>query len=151
MLADDSDAIVVGTVTGQTVERGILDEYTDFTVNDVETLNVVKGDDAVKAGEMVKVRQTGSADQPSGETFLQQGDTYLLYLTLSGLDGDLAGQYYVTGATAGVYQAFGGVKAPGRIVEPQSDSADDDVFRRVNMDSGDTLPAFIALDQVSDQ
>lgn len=34
---------------------------------------------------------------------LHKGEVYLLYLTPSGLDGELAEQYYVTGANAGIY------------------------------------------------
>lgn len=63
------------------------------------------------------------------------GSTYLLYLTPSGLSGALAGQYYVTGGTAGLYTAGSSGGAA------RSTSS----FSHIKSDEGDRLPADVTL------
>lgn len=122
-LAADSSVIVVGTVTEQ---RG--DATT--TVSSIEVSNApanpqlgaaLDGEHAtVAVGDVVEVRQDIAP-------FLAPGGEYMLFLTPSMLPGEAASQYFVTGAEAGIYQRDG------------------DEFRRVVMDSGDTLPETIAV------
>lgn len=144
-LADDSVAIVIGRVTDQSVERGILDDSTDFTINDISIFSKIKGGDEVDPGNVIKVRQTGSEEQVSGDKLLDDGVTYLLYLSPSGLDGALSQQYYITGATAGVYQAD---ESSSNTVNMQNDNGNGFIFKRVNADSGDNLPETINRNQL---
>lgn len=136
-LASASDAVVVGSVASKKVAADI-DGTTEFTLSTIDVSSVLKGD--VQQGAQIVVRQTGSANQPSGETFMTEGTTYLLYLVKSGLDGDLASQYYITGATAGLYAAQ--QTAAAKSANGASASAAQ-TFSRVNPDSGDTLPATV--------
>lgn len=139
-LAAASDAVVVGSVASQKVVADI-DGMTQFILSTIDVSSVLKGD--VESASQIVVRQTGSSDQPSGETFMTPGSTYLLYLVASGLDGDLASQYYVTGATAGIYEAQQTVAAKSAT---GSDASSAQTFSRVNVDSGDTLPATVTLE-----
>ncbi|MFR0555809.1 hypothetical protein [Pseudoscardovia radai] len=139
-LAAASDVVVVGSVASQKVVADI-DGTTQFTVSTIDVSSVLKGD--VQSASQIVVRQTGSANQPSGETFMTPDSTYLLYLVASGLDGDLASQYYVTGATAGIYEAEQTAAAKSAT---GSDASSVQTFSRVNVDSGDTLPATVTLE-----
>lgn len=78
-----------------------IDDITDFTLLDVKVSQTLKG--TVNSGSII-VRQTGSAEQGSAETLLQTGDVVMLFLTPTDLPGEQSSQYYVTGATAGVYR-----------------------------------------------
>lgn len=138
-LASASDAVVIGSVASQKVAADV-DGTTEFTLSTIDVSSVLKGD--VQDKSQIVVRQTGSTKQPSGETFMTEGATYLLYLVKSGLDGDLAKQYYVTGATAGLYaaqQSSAAKSATG------SSAGSEQTFSRVNVDSGDTLPATVTV------
>jgi hypothetical protein len=53
-----------------------------------------------KLGSSIQVRQVA-------EPYLETGQSYLLFLVPSGLPGDAGGQYFPTGASAGVYQVEG--------------------------------------------
>lgn len=139
-LAAASDVVVVGSVASQKVVADI-DGTTQFTVSTIDVSSVLKGD--VQSASQIVVRQTGSANQPSGETFMTPDSTYLLYLVASGLDGDLASQYYITGATAGIYEAEQTAAAKSAT---GSDASSVQTFSRVNVDSGDTLPATVTLE-----
>jgi len=139
-LAAASDVAVVGSVASQKVVADI-DGTTQFPVSTIDVSSVLKGD--VQSASQIVVRQTGSANQPSGETFMTPDSTYLLYLVASGLDGDLASQYYVTGATAGIYEAEQTTAAKSAT---GSDASSVQTFSRVNVDSGDTLPATVTLE-----
>lgn len=147
-LTADSDAVIVGTVASTTVARD-LDDATDFTLATVTVLKAVKG--AADADGTVTVRQTGSAAQHTPETLLKANDVVLLFLAKSGLPGDQASQYYVTGATAGLYEASGDsattLRAAAQTDTAQAASAA--TFSRVNADSGDTLPATLTLGDLS--
>ena len=122
-LAADSSVIVGGTVTGQ-----FRDGST--TVSTVEVAHApanpqlganVDGDHAaVEVGDVVEVREDAAP-------LLAQGDEYLLFLTPTMLPDEAASQFFVTGAVAGIYRRDG------------------DEFRRVALDSGDTLPETITV------
>ena len=129
-LARDSTAIVVGTVTGERQD----DDAIIATVQIAHTPTNPQLGAEVDAdgppfvvGDVVDVRQMGDSESSSGGApLLQAGQEYLLFLTPTMLAGDAADQYYVTGAEAGLYVR------------------ENDVFRRVVLDTGDTLPATIA-------
>lgn len=132
-LSDDSDAIVAGTVTSQEATHDI-DDVTSFILATVEVSSVEKGD--VQEGSTIIVRQTGQAE----DSLLEDGGTYLLYIVTSGLKGDLADQYYVTGATAGIY----------REITANTRSSASDSFVRVDTDSGDELPENLTSREVKE-
>ena len=152
-MSDDSDLIVVGTVSTQEVVRDITEED-DFTVSSFNVTRVVKGADA-KAGDVVEVRQIGSVDQQTGVEMLNADQVYLLYLTPSGLSGDLASQYYVTGAEAGIYEATSGGSSNPSVLkstsQADSEKADKVSFSRVELDTGDTLSAIVTLPEAEEQ
>ena len=152
-MSDASDLIVVGTVSSQEVVRDITEED-DFTVSSFNVTRVVKGADA-KAGDVVEVRQIGSVDQQTGVEMLNADQVYLLYLTPSGLSGDLASQYYVTGAEAGIYEATSGGSSNQSVLkstsQADSEKADKVSFGRVELDTGDTLPATVTLPEAEEQ
>ncbi|WP_182049969.1 hypothetical protein [Changpingibacter yushuensis] len=153
-MSDDSTTIVVGTVSSQEVARDITKED-DFTISSFSVTRVVKGTD-VSPGDVVKVRQIGSAKQQTGVEMLSTDQVYLLYLTPSGLTGDLASQYYVTGAEAGIYQDVSSPSSPSTSIlknasQARSETADSMSFGRVESDTGDTLPATVTLQEVDKQ
>lgn len=131
-LASDSTAVVVGTVTDQHSAADI-DGVTDFTLSTVQVSRVVAGD--VTQGGDVVVRQFGSAAQAAPTPLLEPGATYLLYLTASGLQGDLASQFYVTGGNAGLYRASGG---SGKRALAGN-------FKQVDAQEGEQLPAELSV------
>lgn len=125
-LAADSALVVTGTVVGQ---QAVVDLSPDlgFTLSTVRLNTVVKGDAA--PGSAVVVRQVGSEERPTD--LMAVGSHYLLYLTPSGLPGDLGEQYYVTGGNAGLYEAAGG-NALG--------TSGDQVYTRSAPEPGENLP-----------
>lgn len=143
-LAADSAAVLVGRVDATDVTRDV-DGATDFTLATVTVLKAVKG--SADADGTVTVRQTGSAAQRTPETLLRTGDVALLFLAESGLPGDQAGQYYITGAGAGLYEAADDYAAALRSVAPgeAEQAVDAATFNRVDTDSGDTLPATLRI------
>jgi len=65
--------------------------------------------DTLTAGASVTVLQLGTrgmGDTPA--PLLQAGETYLLFLTPSMLDGGKRSAFFVTGGTAGLYESSGG-------------------------------------------
>ncbi|MCI1964497.1 MAG: hypothetical protein LKJ18_10215 [Ancrocorticia sp.] len=129
-ISNGSDVVVVGTVTGQNVVRDIT-ETDDFTISEFKVTDVIKGD--VAEGDTLEVRQIGSSGEgmdSESEALLSSDQTYLLYLVHSGLDGDLASQYYVTGANAGIYMA---------------DTAESTAFVHVADDSESDIPDEVSL------
>lgn len=56
----------------------------------------------------------------------------------SGLDGELASHYYINGVTAGIYEV--------EATKPRS--AQEEQFKRVDPDSGDTLPEVLSAGKV---
>ncbi|GMA23474.1 hypothetical protein GCM10025864_12330 [Luteimicrobium album] len=132
-MASDSSAVIVGTVSGtRTVDD--IDATTDFTLSDLRVDKVLKGGFA--EGASITVRQLGSKEQAPPATLLKPGSEYLLYLTASGLDGDLAKQYYVTGGNAGLYAASANSTASTRA----NLAADDAGFAQVDPEPGENLP-----------
>lgn len=129
-ISTGSDVVVIGAVTGQNVVRDIT-ETDDFTISEFTVTDVIKGD--VAEGDTLEVRQIGSSGEGTDSenaAMLTEGQTYLLYLVHSGLDGDLASQYYVTGASAGIYIA---------------DDADSTVFDHVADDADGDMPDEVSL------
>lgn len=101
-LAQDSTEVVIGHVNSQEV-RTDLDTVTDFTVSDILVNQVLKSANGTAPNDTLVVRQVGSSDQAPPAPLLQPSKSYLLYLTPSGLSGNLASEYYVTGGNAGLY------------------------------------------------
>lgn len=143
-ITDDSDLVVVGTVADQKVVQDIDDE-TDFTLSTVKVITTKKGD---AGDETVIVRQTGSTKNQTAGAMMKTGSTYLLFLVHSGLSGDLASQYYVTGADAGIYLAPATAKAKAQTGTATEQDISGETFNRVNSDSGDNLPATLTVDEV---
>ncbi|MFR0574693.1 hypothetical protein ACLUWS_05540 [Bifidobacterium boum] len=143
-ITDDSDLVVVGTVADQKVVQDI-DNETDFTLSTVKVITTKKGD---AGDETVVVRQTGSTKNQTTGAMMKTGSTYLLFLVHSGLSGDLASQYYVTGADAGIYLAPATVKAKAQTGTATEQDISGETFNRVNSDSGDNLPATLTVDEV---
>lgn len=142
-LAKDSTVIVVGNVDGQTTLEQGDDGHTKFTVSSVIVAEKIKGGGDADIGKTIQVRQTGVEDGSQHDPILQDDVTYLLYLSPSGLSGDAAAQYYVTGATAGMYMADTNHLIPDRR------AIDTLVFKRVDAQSGDKLPEHIQTSQIS--
>ncbi|WP_289093881.1 hypothetical protein [uncultured Bifidobacterium sp.] len=142
-MADDSDLIVVGSVSNtRTVQD--LDDTTDFTLANVKVLATIKGD---ADDDTIVVRQTGSVEQGDSELLISSGDTVMLFLVHSGLDGELADQYYITGATAGLY-SIDAVDSMSSLARGDDSPADDAHFQRVDMQSGDSLPQTLTMEDV---
>lgn len=149
-LEDDSPLIITGEISRTSVIRDI-DDITDFTLLDVKVSQTLKG--TVNSGSII-VRQTGSAEQGSAETLLQTGDVVMLFLTPTDLPGEQSSQYYVTGATAGVYRVADDTQQSWNVLRSQHGNASDawqPVFERVNVDSGDELPSELTPAQVYEQ
>lgn len=128
-LADDSDAIIVGTVESSENVSDI-DPSTEFVLATVKVADTKKGN--MTPGDTVIVRQTPLSDAQ----LMSKGATYLLYLTESGLEGELASQYYVTGVTAGIYE------------KTQTSARSAASFERFDKASGDDLPDMIAASEI---
>lgn len=143
-ITDDSDLVIVGTVADQKVVQDIDDE-TDFTLSTVKVITTKKGDAGDKT---VVVRQTGSTKNQTAGAIMKTGSTYLLFLVRSGLSGDLASQYYVTGADAGIYLAAATAKAKVQTGTATEQDISGETFNRVNNGSGDNLPATLTVDEV---
>lgn len=117
-MADNSSVIVVGTVQRQKTVHDI-DDTTAFTLVDVAVDSTEHG--SLQNGtSAITVRLTGAVE----DSLLADGTAYAMFLEASGLSGDLGDQYYVTGATAGLYEV----------------SSDAQSLSRVDTASGDTLP-----------
>lgn len=149
-LEDDSPLIITGEISRTSVIRD-TDDITDFTLLDVKVSQTLKG--TVNSGSII-VRQTGSAEQGNAETLLQTGDVVMLFLTPTDLPGEQSSQYYVTGATAGVYRVTDDTQQSWNVLRSQHGNASDawqPVFERVNVDSGDELPSELTPAQVYEQ
>lgn len=140
-----SDAVVVGIVTDQEVVYDI-DDVTPFILSTVVVQDTIHGDVPT---DSIIVRQAG--DSPSqDEEALTPENTYVLYLTESGLSGDKAEHFYVTGVTAGIYT--GDVpEQDTSTVEP--DLLDEDVleeatFEQIAPDTPDDIPSDITVEVV---
>ena len=127
-LRADSDAVVVGRVIDQEVADDVEPRF-HFTLSHVEVMDA-DATSGLAAGDTVVVRQVGGADTPPLTNLLGREDTYLLFLTLSGLDGRLATQFYPTGVVAGIYVA------PGI----DGDTVESLTFTQFERDDEDDLP-----------
>ncbi len=137
-LAGDSSIVLTGTVQDQKTASDIPNSG-HFTISTVVVAATAKTDSAHPAGSTVVVRQHGTTDNPGPGALLEQGKTYLLYLTPSGLDGDLGSQFYITGGTAGVYETEQNVAARSAVPK-------DTEFTKAPSDEGDKLPAELTLE-----
>ncbi len=131
-MADDSDEVATVVVDSQE-EVYDIDETTPFVLTRVTVQEGYKG--SLHGGDEIIVRQTGFVE----ESLLENGSSYLLYLVPSGLDGELAGHYYINGVTAGIYQ----VEAPTARSRSQQPG-----LQRVDVESGDDLPNAVSMDEV---
>lgn len=113
-LSSDSSLIVTGTVVAQsTVKDQALGDYTLSTlkvalvVPSAHLAQTVSAPAAtVSAGTSVQVRQLGTkANQSTAAPLLATGESYLLFLASMGLADAPTDQFYVTGGSAGIYQA----------------------------------------------
>lgn len=128
-LAKDSSEIIVATVRSQRVVNDIPDDPTfSYTITSADVVEVVDTQKQLAIGDLVEVRQVGTNTSPTPVPLMTKGTTYLIYLTLSGLSGDRASQYYITGSNAGLYVAAG-----------------NDEFKQVMKEDGEGLPATIKL------
>lgn len=137
-LAAESAAIVEGEVTSQRTASDLKNSSAVFTISTVTVTAAPKGS-GLSAGSTVEVRQEGDSTHVGPAPFLKNGSSYLLYLTPSGLPGPLATQYYVTGGTAGIYEAEA-TSHTGTSAESPANA-----FTHVPADEGDTLPAAVDL------
>lgn len=136
-LTEDSDIVVVGSVTSQEVVQDI-DAGTDFTISTVLVTDVVHSVDSLASGSTAEVRQIGSGSQPAPTPLLSTDGTYLLYLTASGLDAPLDAQFYITGANAGVYRSS---TDSARAIDSQ------EAFEQVDPHPGEALPVETNLEE----
>lgn len=139
-LASDSAVVAIVEVRSQEVVYD-LDGQQPFTLSTaavvesmaMESLGTGLPSDLAPRGETpseVVVRQMGGDGLPI-EAALEPDRTYLLFLSPSGLEGALASQYYVTGATAGVFVPTSDVEAAG---------AAETTFEHLGPYEGDSLP-----------
>jgi hypothetical protein len=138
-LAGDSSIVLAGTVQDQRTASDIPGSG-EFTLSTVVVSATAKTDADHPAGSTVVVRQQGTANNPGPGAMLTEGTTYLLYLTPSGLDGDLASHFSVTGGTAGIYAAEQDPTARGT-----GGVTDSTEFTKAPSDEGDDLPAQLTL------
>lgn len=126
----DSTLVVVGTPTRQEVVQDIEPDM-DFTLSTFEVQSTQKGE----APASITVRQTGSTAQGAPAGILTTGQQYLLYLVPSGLPGEQASQYYVTGLTAGIYTG----------AETREETTTGSTFTQAEPDPADNLPPTIEI------
>lgn len=141
-MVKDSAVVVVGTVTDRRVSADITPDL-DFTISSLTVDSVEKSNGTIDSGHSIEVRQVGSEDQLGPAPLMTVGSTYLLYLTPSGLEGELATQFYVTGGNAGLYAAAAGSR------EGQARSANAMAFEQVQREPSETLPSELTLDEAT--
>lgn len=149
-LSADSGLIVVGVVTDQTSSSDKRSDgapesaftVSTFEIKEAESANNPEYQDVAvpETGSTIKIRQLGSVQlDVVPAPILLVGQEYLLFLTPTGLSGDAASQFYITGGTAGYYEATSTQSA--RSVSPS------DTFKKVG-DEGDELPTSLTTDQI---
>lgn len=129
-MGKDSNLVAVVEIKGARVERDV-DEVTDFTLLEAQVVKI-KGN---SSGGTVIIRQLGSDRQTPPVPLMKRGEKYLVFLTLSGLPGELGKQYYITGANAGLYRQ-----------ESAQVSKDASKFERVVTATADRLPSSVGLE-----
>ncbi|WP_345435707.1 hypothetical protein [Microbacterium gilvum] len=138
-LADDSVVVaVVHVVSQESANETGEDKTAEFTLSAVVIDEVVKSDGPA-AGPEIIVRQDGGTEQAPPAELVEVGDTHLLYLTASELEGDVASQYYVTGANTGIYAASQDTAGCGT----------SQVFEQVVAETGQDLPAQISPEEAT--
>lgn len=131
-----ASSLVVAGVAGDQRTAADITPSLDFTLTAFEVEATVEPEGGSFEGRTIVVRQTGSADQPPpAGSLLEPGRAYLLFLTASGLPGELAEQYYVTGVTAGLYTA----RDPAALLVESGDWGTA-VFDEAAVEEGDVLP-----------
>lgn len=133
-LISDSGAVVIGVVAEQQTD----DDGTIVVTVDVEqshtpgTLGSTSPEAPVPVatGSTVRVRTFGGLTSSLPSAPLENGGTYLLFLTPTGLPSAGDDEFFVTGVVAGIYKAQG------------------DRFVRV-FDDGDQLPAELHEDDLN--
>ncbi|MFT4295713.1 MAG: hypothetical protein QM582_09910 [Micropruina sp.] len=117
-LIGDSALIVAGTVSGvSAVNQGMAQTAATVSVavryfpEDLGRAPSDGGDpaDPPRSASSVRVLQVGTPWMGPAPT-LQPGSSYLLFLSRSGLDGDFADVYFVTGGVAGMYRGVDGTR-----------------------------------------
>lgn len=137
-MAEDCDSIFIGTVEGQD-EAYDTDEYIPDTRATVLVLTTEKG--TAVPDERVIVRQTGGLPL----SILETGKTYLFYLNDFPFEGSSTQQYYITGVTAGVFELE---NMPSSLSTRNARATDNIIFKRVDENSGDTLPSELSLKEI---
>lgn len=131
-----ASSLVVAGVAGDQRTAADVTPTLDSTLTAFEVAATVEPEDGPSEGRTIVVRQTGSADQPPpAGPLLEPGRAYLLFLTASGLPGELAEQFYVTGVTAGLYTA----RDPASVLVASGDWGTA-VFDEAAAGEGDVLP-----------
>lgn len=143
-LTADSARVVVGTVTTTRVVHDITGDPTAaLTISTVRVDQSVASNGAVAATSFVEVRQFGKSADDAPVPLLRSGQRYLLFLTASGLPGDLAKQFYVTGADAGIYLHSASAQKTPPLGSGSTERGQ--AFSQVVSDDGDDLPAVLTL------
>jgi hypothetical protein len=148
-LVQDSSAVVTVEVLSQ--ERGELDApegvlATPLTISTVRVLELAEpdelaetlpgGESTVAVGDELVVRQLGDAEMESTPApIMEIGGSYLLFLTPTGLPGEAADEFYVTGAVAGLF-------------EPSSSGRGGETGYTSLSHDGDDLPSDITLGDI---
>ena len=141
-VAGDSSIVVSGLVDSQTevAETSTTSPYVASTLTVTASYspaglaaNVAQS--SVKVGDKIVVRQIGTLGSSSDTPYLTPKTGYLLFLAPTGLAGAPSNNYYVTGATAGLYKS-----ATGKIAVLTAGSAS---FSKEG-NEGDKLPATLS-------
>lgn len=130
-LSSASDLVVIGTVTKQSSVKA-KDFVDDLLISTISLERDLKG----KADAKMNVRQFQVQIDGEKSTDLKVGKSYLLYLTLTGLQGDAADDYYVTGVDSGIYEQVLSATAEKK-------------YTRVAHLQGDKLPESLTESEVS--
>lgn len=161
-VAADSTAVAIVTVDDQemySVDTGgdLADTYTVssatvVSVLDAPSLASTPAVSRVREGKRIEIRQMGDPSMQLEAPILNVGGTYLLFLVASTLPGDAGRQFYVTGASAGMYAASSAASesaaevlrlsasgAASTDVKVAVDDLSADPFTKVG-DEGDTVP-----------
>lgn len=146
-ISADSSMVAVVEVTDQEVLTASSDRDIPYTLSTVSLISTFAPTGlarelpegvtatAAKPGNQIVVRQMGTAEMETPAPILKTGEKYLLFLTPSMLEGEAASQYYVTGGSAGVFDAPDDVASRGGDV----------AFTHGPYDEGDTLPETLTI------
>jgi hypothetical protein len=138
-LSSVSSAVVLGDVVDQQVIPGSPAETTVSIVRVIRTFDPPQlgeesreGLSEIHAGAEVRVRQIGSRDMAAVPApILERGETYLIFLAASGLEGAAASDFFISGGQPGYFRIDG------------------DEFVRVVAESEDTLPVRITEEDLA--